>query len=135
MKKLMSTNYSAGAFNAAMLLFRLALGILMMNHGYMKLIGFASMKDHFMSFLGLGPSLSLALDIFAEFFCSLFLILGLFTRLATIPLIIVMSVAITMVHNYDFFGKGELATHYLACYLVLLILGPGRVSVDSMTGK
>jgi putative oxidoreductase len=135
MKKLMSANYSAGAFNTAMFIFRLGLGILMMHHGYQKLIGFGTMKNQFVSFLGLGPSFSLALDIFAEFFCSLFLILGLFTRLATIPLIIAMVVALVQVHGGDYFGKGELATHYLLCYIVLLLVGPGRVSVDSMVGK
>jgi putative oxidoreductase len=135
MKKLMSANYSAGAFNAAMLIFRLGLGILMMHHGYQKLIGFGTMKGQFVSFLGLGPSFSLALDIFAEFFCSLFLILGLFTRLATIPLIIAMTVALVQVHGGDYFGKGEPATHFIICYIVLLLVGPGRVSVDSMVGK
>jgi putative oxidoreductase len=135
MKKLMSSNYSAGAFNTAMLFFRVTLGVLMMHHGYGKLVGFSGMKDQFPNFLGLGSSFSLILDIFAEFFCSLFLILGLFTRLATIPLIIAMTFAVIVAHGYDFFGKGELATHYLICYIVLLLVGPGRVSVDSMVGK
>jgi hypothetical protein len=40
MRKLMSTNYSAGAFNVSMLLMRLVFGILMMTNGYDKLIGF-----------------------------------------------------------------------------------------------
>jgi putative oxidoreductase len=73
--------------------------------------------------------------IFAEFFCALFIIIGLFTRLATIPLIITMSVALFKAHNVDIFGKGELAGLYLTCFLVLLLLGPGKVSVDGMTGK
>ena len=40
MRKLLSTKYSAGAFNTAMLLTRLAFGGIMMYHGYEKLIGF-----------------------------------------------------------------------------------------------
>ena len=135
MKKLLSTKYSAGAFTTAVLLLRLCLGLLMMNHGYDKLIHFGTKHNSFMNFLGIGSTASLALVIFAEFFCSLFLILGLFTRLATIPLIIVMGVALFMAHNGEVFDKGEVAALYLMGYLVLLLLGPGKISVDGMVGK
>jgi putative oxidoreductase len=135
MRKLLSTKYSAGAFNAAMLLLRLGLGVLMMAHGYQKLTHFAEMQPKFMNFLGMGSSISLALLVFAEFFCSLFLILGLFTRLAAIPLIIATCVMVFKAHNSDVFGDGETAALYLTGYLVLLFVGPGRISVDSMISK
>jgi putative oxidoreductase len=135
MKKLLSTHYSAGAFNFAMLVLRLGAGILMMHHGYQKLTDFNGTEAYFPNFLGLSKSISLSLDIFAEFFCSMFLILGLFTRLAVIPIIIAMSIALYHAHNLDVFGKGELATHYLIAYFVLLLVGPGRISVDGMIGK
>ena len=132
MKKLFSTNYSAGAFNVAMLLLRLIPGLLMINHGYGKLDHFSNMKNDFMNFLGLGSTFSLCLVIFAEVFCSLFLVLGLFTRLAAIPLIIDMAVAFFMAHNHDFYGKGEMAVLYLSVYLAILIVGPGKISIDNM---
>jgi putative oxidoreductase len=135
MKKLLSAKYSAGAVSAAMLVLRLGVGILMMNHGYDKLVHFSEYQDKFMNFLGMGRTLSLALVVFAEFFCSLFLILGLFTRLAAIPLIITMCVVIFKVNHGNIFGDGETAALYLTGYLVLLLVGPGRVSVDSMIGK
>jgi putative oxidoreductase len=135
MRKLLSTKYSAGAFNAAMLILRLGVGILMMMHGYDKLKHFGDLQHKFMNFLGIGSTMSLALLVFAEFFCSLFLILGLFTRLAVIPLIIATCVMVFKAHNGDVFGDGETAALYLTAYLVLLFVGPGRVSVDSMIGK
>ncbi|MEO7766735.1 MAG: DoxX family protein [Ferruginibacter sp.] len=135
MKKLLSTKYSAGAFSVAILLLRFGAGILMMRHGYDKLLHFDSMRNTFMNFMGIGTTISLALVIFAEFFCSLFIVLGLFTRLATVPLIIAMSVALFKVQNGDVFGKGEVAALYLTCFVVLLLVGPGRASVDGMTGK
>ncbi len=135
MKKLLSTKYSAGAFSTAMLVLRLGVGILMLMHGYNKLMKFSTMKNEFMNFMGIGSTMSLALVVFAEFFCSIFLILGLFTRLATIPLIIATCVMVFMVHNGDVFGKGETATLYLISYIVILLVGPGRASVDSMIGK
>ncbi|MFN8243805.1 MAG: DoxX family protein [Ferruginibacter sp.] len=135
MRKLLSTKYSAGAFSAAMFVLRIGLGILMMFHGYDKLVHFAEYKSHFMNFMGIGVTPSLVLDIFAEFFCSLFLILGLFTRLAVIPLLIATLVMVFKAHNGDMTGEGEKATLYLVGYIVLLFVGPGRVSVDSMIGK
>lgn len=135
MRKLFSANYSAGAINAAMLVLRLGLGILMMAHGYEKLRGFGDMQHKFMNFMGIGSTASLALVVFAEFFCSLFLILGLFTRLATIPLIIATCVMVFMAHKGDVFGDGEIAALYLTGYIVLLFAGPGKVSVDGMIGK
>ena len=137
MSKLLSTKYSAGAFSTAMLVLRLGLGILMMYHGYQKLTHFTEMQTKFMNFMGIGVTTSLVLVIFAEFFCSLFLILGLFTRLAAIPLIITTCVIIFKVNHGDVLGSvgAELVTLYLTGYLVLLLVGPGRLSVDSMISK
>ena len=135
MRKIMSTHYSAGAFNMAMLLHRLVFGILMMANGYDKLINYINMKNDFMNFLGMGSSISLLLVIFAEFFCALFITLGLFTRLTVIPLIICMAVALIKVHNTDMLGDGSDATLYLGAYLVLLIVGPGKISVDGLAGR
>lgn len=136
MKKLMSTRYSAGAFNFAMLLLRFSVGILMMHHGYDKLVHFGEKQSKFMNFLGLGQTVSLCLVIFAEFFCSLFLILGLFTRLSVIPLIVTMAVVLFQVHKGDIFGDdGQAAALFLSAYLSILIVGPGKISVDGMAGK
>ncbi|HTF27519.1 MAG TPA: DoxX family protein [Flavitalea sp.] len=135
MKKLFSTTYSAGAFNVAMLLLRVGFGVLLLPHGYDKLVHFATMKTHSLNFLGIGQGPSLALNIFAEFFCSMLLILGLFTRLAVIPLIINMSVVVALAHNYDFFGDAEHGAMYLVGFLVILLVGPGKISVDGVINK
>ena len=121
MRKLLSTQYSAGAFNTAMLFLRIVAGGLMLVHGYDKMVHFNETAANMMNFMGIGSKASTALVIFAEFFCSLFIILGLFTRLACIPLIICMSVALFMAHNGDFFGKGPVAALFLVvmwcCFL------------------
>ena len=135
MKKLLSIHYNAFAFNASMLLLRLALGILMMSHGYDKLVHFNERKSDFYNLFGIGSTSSLVLSIFAEFFCALFLIIGLFTRVVAVPLVINMSVALFSVHNMDFFNTGEKATLFLAGFLTILFCGPGRVSVDGIASK
>ena len=88
-----------------------------------------------MSFLGLSPTISLSLIIFAEFFCSLFVIMGLFTRFAIIPIVIGMSVVVFIASNGDILGKGEKGFLYLAAALVILLCGPGRASLDAAIGK
>jgi putative oxidoreductase len=135
MRKLFSTKYSAGAFNTAMLLLRIGAGLMMMNHGYQKLVNFSQMKGQFINFLGMGTTTSLCLVIFAEFFCSILIILGLFTRMATVPIIITMSVVLWKVTQGDFFGKGELAAVFLVVFFTILLVGPGKASVDGMIGK
>ena len=135
MKKLLSIHYSSAAFNFAMLLHRLVFGILMMSHGYNKLIHFSEKKAEFMNFIGMGSTISLLLVIFAEFFCALFISIGLFTRLTVIPLVICMAVALFKAHGGDIMGDGASATLYLSAYVLLLLVGPGKISVDGLSGK
>lgn len=135
MKKLMSIQYKPMAFNTGMFVLRVTLGILMMSHGYDKLIHLNEYKVDFMNFMGLGSTGSLLLVIFAEFFCALFIAIGLFTRIVAIPIIIAMCVAVFQVNQLDFFGKAELGTLYLAGMIVLLLCGPGKASVDGIAGK
>ncbi len=77
----------------------------------------------------------MSLLVFAEFFCSLFIILGLFTRFAAIPLIIAMSVAVFAAHHGKFATEGQMASLFLGAFLVILIVGPGKASVDGMISK
>ena len=135
MRKLLSTKYSPGAFNAAILLVRIWFGILLMKHGYGKLTQFSETATGMPPLFGMSGTVTAALVVFAEFFCALFVILGLFTRLASIPVIICMGYAAFIAHKGEVFGDGEIATLYMTAYIVFLLVGPGKVSVDSMTGK
>src|ERR1700754_3609017 len=116
MKKLLSIKYSAGAFNFAMLLLRLGFGLLMIiQHGMPKLMSFARTAQGFYDPFGIGSKTVLILVLFAEIFCSMFIILGLFTRLAVIPLIVVMCFAFFGANNGAVAG-GELSLLYLTAY-------------------
>lgn len=131
MKGLFVTNFNHNGLNFGLLILRLAFGVYMMVHGYGKLQGvMAGGEIQFMDPFGLGQATSMYLAIFAEFFCSIILIFGLATRLATIPLIITMLVAVFIAHGADPFEKKEMALHFLTVYVFLLISGPGRYSID-----
>ena len=133
--KLLSTQLKDSSLHMGLLLLRLSAGILMMPHGYGKLIYFAERKDKFMNFLGLGSAISLALVIFAEFFCSMLLAAGLLTRVVLVPLSITMVVAVFKAHNGEIFGDGETGFLYLTIYIVLFISGPGKYSLDKLVLK
>ncbi len=118
--------------DGALLVLRLFVGFMMLlGHGGDKLLRFSEQVTHFPDPLGLGPGLSLVLVIFAEFFCSLAIVFGVLTRLATIPLIVTMLVAGFFVHGGDTWAQQEVAVIYLICYLVLFFAGSGRYSIDN----
>ncbi len=136
MKRLLSIKYSAAAFNFSMLFLRVVFGsLILIKHGYDKLINFSTKQNDFYNFFHLGSKTSLILAIFAEFFCGLFIVLGLFTRLAVIPLIITMLVAIFGAEAGKPLVDSELALLYLSAFVTLLFCGSGKVSIDGMINK
>jgi putative oxidoreductase len=131
MKQLFNTNFNHSALNLMFLVLRVAISAFMLTHGYGKLqSALAGGEIQFMDPFGLGQAASLYLAVFAEFFCSIFLILGFATRLAVIPLIVTMLVAVLIAHGSDPFEKKEMALHYLLVYLVILVCGAGKYSLD-----
>ncbi|MBK8951804.1 MAG: DoxX family protein [Chitinophagaceae bacterium] len=135
MKRLFSTKYSDNSVSFDLLMLRLATGGLMIQHGYDKLVKFAVMSKGFPDPFGVGNTASLSMLVFAEFFCAILILAGLLTRLATIPLIIAMSVALFKAHNGQIFGEGEHAALFLGGYIALLFAGPGKISIDRLIGK
>lgn len=132
MKKIFSVNPSSEHVDIAILLARISIAILMLTHGISKIALFNETPVQFMDFMGLGTEMSLALAIFAEMGCSVLILLGLATRVAVIPLIITMLVAVFIVHGADPFAKQEMGLHYLLVYIMLLLTGSGKYSLDSL---
>lgn len=131
--KLFRTSYNQNLYDIAILALRVTVGCFMITHGVGKLqMLLDSGGGKFGDPIGLGPTLSLILTVFAELICSFLILMGFATRLAAIPLIITMIVAIFVVHANDPFGNKELPGLYLAIYVVLLVLGSGRFSVDHL---
>jgi putative oxidoreductase len=132
LQKLFSpANWSANASDWASLILRLTLGLLMLNHGLPKLMNFMSGNMEFGDPIGIGVPASLALTVFAEFLCSILIAIGLWTRLALIPLIITMLVAVFIVHKNDGMAEMEHGLMYLLSYCALFLLGSGNYSIDA----
>lgn len=113
----------------------LAGGLMLLDHGWPKLAGFGEKMDTFPDPIGLGPALSLGLITFAEVLCALLVVLGIWTRLSTIPLIIGMAVITFITHGDDILGQGESGLLYLTAFLSILLLGAGRFSLDRLSLK
>lgn len=105
-------------------------GTMIWQHGWPKVMHFSERMDSFADPFGLGSALSLVLIIFAEVVCAALVTLGLWTRAATLPLIIGMSVIAFMVKGDAAFAEKELALVYLFAFAALLFTGSGRFSVD-----
>lgn len=117
--------------DVVLLIVRLFVGFAMLSHGFPKLqMLFGGGEIKFFDFLGLGPKISLILTVFAEFVCSIFIILGLFTRIAAGFLIFTMIIASFVVHGGDTFDKREMAFLYLSIYMMIASFGAGKLSVD-----
>lgn len=124
------------AEDIGLLIMRLGSGSMILTHGFAKLMRFFSDEPiKFMDFLGLGPEISLSLAVFAEFFCSILIMIGFKTRLATIPLMITMLTAALIAHAADPFGRKELPLLYFIVFLGILIFGAGKFSIDGLTNS
>ena len=111
---------------------RIIFGTLLMSHGIAKWVNFESMASGFPDPLGVGSHLSLTLAIFGEVFCSAAFIAGALYRLAMLPMIFTMGMAVFVIHGSDPFAVKELAVTYLAIFILMYIAGPGKFSVDRL---
>ncbi|HXB92666.1 MAG TPA: DoxX family protein [Puia sp.] len=136
MKRFLSTAYSDNAFNVATLVLRLGFGLMIcILYGFDKLMHFSNLRYVFPDPLHIGHQWSLVLVIFAEVFCGLLVALGLFTRFAALVLAFSFGVVCFLYHKGHIQPSHEGAYLYLAAFFAILMVGPGRISVDSMMGK
>jgi putative oxidoreductase len=117
----------------ALLLLRVAMGIIFISHGYPKLFGHTRDMMPFFERVGL-PAYFVYIAGVLEFFGGITLILGLFTRITGLLLALEMAIAVWRVHlpqgpvtqvkNYEF--PLVLATAAFA----LATVGAGMISLD-----
>ena len=131
MKSLFHTGTREEYLNILVLVLRICIAAFMITHGWPKFLKLLEGGEiQFGDPIGLGAAFSLILAVFAEFFCSILIGIGLGTRLASIPLMVTMFVAAFVSHGADPFRRKEVALLYLLFYLALLVLGSRKYSVD-----
>lgn len=133
--------FTSGASNNSLDFASLALriiagGAMFYSHGigkFQKL--FSDQAIQFADPFGLGAAATFNLVVFAEFLCAGLIIIGLFTRFALIPLVINMAYIVFVFHAADDFAAKEIAVLYLVMYAAILLIGPGKYSLDRLIKK
>jgi putative oxidoreductase len=136
MKNIFNQSLREGNTDVALLFVRISIAVLMLTHGLPKLAMFFSDEPvAFPGVFGMSASLSLGLTVFAEVICSILIFVGLGTRIATIPLVFTMAVAVFYIHANDPFLNKEMAVLYMVGFLFILIAGGGKYSLDNFVAK
>ena len=116
--------------NLALAILRIGTSALLLTHGIPIIERLFADTVSFPDPLGIGATFSLILVLIGEVIAPIFIIIGYRTKLATIPPMVIMLVALLMVHFNDPIGKKEKALFYLLAYLVIFLAGPGKYSID-----
>lgn len=118
---------------------RLVVGWVFMWSGWGKLNNLPQMIENFKGWGIPYPEIMTPFVSGVEFFGGLLLLLGLFTRVAAVPLVVIMIVAIVSA-KWDqidsletLLGFEEVA--YMALFGWLAVAGPGTVSLDHLLQK
>jgi putative oxidoreductase len=119
-----------------LLLFRLILAYGFFGTAMAKLQNFGGTASFFQELHIPYPLVSAYLATIFESLGVILLVLGLFTRLISIPLMFIMVVAIITVHWENGFAAGnngiQIPLMFFLMLLALFILGPGKVSLDGL---
>ena len=127
--------------NMARLFMRLFVGVMFMQLGIRYLVHYNELSSSFPAILGMSPVTTLTIMICIELICSLLIMVGFLTRIATIPPIISMIASeLYLLHNPDSFPTaswaidsplpGYLPIMFIGIFLFILLAGPGKISVD-----
>ena len=137
----MAKNNKGGIGQWVLALLRVVLGIIFLYHGYVKLFvpgGFKGTVAFFTSLAIPAPVYAAFLVSAVEFVGGILLVLGFFTRLVSIALIIEMAVAFFKVHLKQGFFITQSTYGYefvvllVASLLLILASGSGKLSVGKL---
>lgn len=125
--------------NTALAILRVVVGLVFMVHGWNKfMVGFDAVSESFGK-MGIPVPMPAAVTVaIVELLCGLALILGLYVRLTSLPLMVVMIVAIFVTHLPNGFFVGNSGYEYtlvlLTCLVVFALTGGGRPALDQVVG-
>lgn len=125
--------------NLGRLFLRLFVGIMLFQFGVKQIANFNNLQPSFPHVLGMTSETTLIVMILIEVVCSVFIMCGFLTRLMILPPFISMILAeYVLLHDYvseasyllSWHQQGYLPVMFLGIYFFLLLVGPGKISVD-----
>lgn len=122
-----------------LLLVRASLAAVFIPSGWGKLHDLAKVTGYFTELAIPAPHFNAVLVAISEFGCGTLLLLGVLARLAAIPLVISMTVAILTAKRSDISGVSDLFGMdefvYVVLAVVVIVLGAGAISIDGLVGR
>jgi putative oxidoreductase len=115
---------------------RITIGWLFLQTGWGKVHNLGQITEYFRS-LGIpAPEIQAPFAAYTELVCGALILAGLFTRLASIPLIVTMTVALATAKKGDIHAVDDLFGIVEYLYIVVLaylgVFGAGPVSLDHL---
>jgi len=104
---------------------------LLFVHGLPKLLDFTAQLQLIEDPFHLGAHLTLILAIVAEVLCPLLIVAGVLARLACLPILFVLLVALLLVHPQWSVAEGQFGWLLLILFTTVLIAGPGRLALNA----
>jgi len=117
-------------YNIGLALLRILPSAMLLTHGIPKFQKLISGNFEFGDPIGIGATPSLFLAVIGEFVCPILIIVGFKTRWMALAPAVTMLVAGFIVHAADPFGTKEKAFMYLVFFIAIILLGPGKFSID-----
>ncbi len=123
----------------APLLGRITVGWLFAVAGWGKVHHLGDVTQFFVQ-LGIpAPGLNAAVVGYSELICGALLLVGALSRVATVPLMVSMVVALLTAKRAEIHGLSDLFAQvemtYLVILVALLVHGPGLVSLDHLAAR
>ena len=117
--------------NIALLLIRIVFaGSMLYGHGLSKFYRLIEGNLSFANPIGIGEAPTLILAVFSEFLAPLFILVGYKTKIFSFFPAATMFVAAFIVHLSDPFARKEKAILFLIGFVVIMMMGPGKYSID-----
>jgi putative oxidoreductase len=118
---------------------RLTVGLVFIGTGWGKLHSIPDVTEFFTTLHIPAPGFNARLTAATEFFGGLAMLLGLGTRLVSLPLAFTMVIAILTAKRADITGLTALVGFeewsYLVFFIWLALVGAGPVSIDGLLGR
>lgn len=123
----------------ALLVARLTVGVLFVSTGWGKVHSIEKVTEFFVELKIPMPGLNAVVASWTELVCGALLVVGLGSRLASVPLVVTMIVALLTAKRMEIHGVadlfGEVEWTYIALLLVIAVIGPGKASIDALIAK
>ncbi|HEX9600592.1 MAG TPA: DoxX family protein [Mariniflexile sp.] len=113
-----------------LLILRIGFAGMLLTHGIPKIKLLFENPIKFADPIGVGETTTLILALIGEVIAPILILIGFKTKLATIPSIITMFVAVFVIHASDPIDVKEKAILYLVAFLVIFLTGAGKYSID-----